>query len=724
MATPPLFLKGHRLTLLCLHGKTNSGSVMREKLGALRKRLPHSVFLTPDAPHVDPEGGLSWLDPLHPRSLPMLHPGDLLQPAPPCDVVIGFSQGCYAGHCLVAEGAVRPEGVVYAGAVLPSSLRGYEAARGASQLPVSTPALFLCGERDSVVPQSRSEELASLYVDPVVRGFPGAHTFPSKTEDLDAIVRFLEAHTALGEAHLEELGALWAIYEGDERVSGLGEAGNCIVVRLAAPNARAPGVWVDLAFAVGGTRYLDPDPARARLPIVFVNCDESNIVWDNARSLREFLTSKAEMEQPGTPMLFSLISSALEWLECEDGQVQQVVEVVKEEVGGGKEEEEEEESVGALGPDTTGLGEWNMVIGLVGKPSAGKSTFFNAARQGLAGEMAAMAPHPFTTIDPNFGQGFFLHPCPCAGEGEGQLCDAEFGHDAGGLRRVPLTIKDVAGLVPGAHKGFGKGNRFLNDLVDADVLLAIIDASGTTTTTGEEEGAGAADPVAEVSWVSREIEQWILCNVEARLDIIRRRPEKLRELFSGYHANQALIDHALQLAELDITDTAAAATWDTTHLERLVQIFRRLRFPILVIANKSDHPDASANTDRIRAAYPDASVVSLSAKAELATAGAPGVLAAITQAIALRCPTVVFPVDNLDTQVIAGIGKLPVAITLRPASTAFSLFQALKRRGLLKGEFVRAEGLDGKKAVILKKDDESLAERGVEIIKIMTTRKR
>jgi ribosome-binding ATPase YchF (GTP1/OBG family) len=47
-------------------------------------------------------------------------------------------------------------------------------------------------------------------------------------------------------------------------------------------------------------------------------------------------------------------------------------------------------------------------------------------------------------------------------------------------------LKDVAGLVPGAWEGKGKGNRFLNDLLDADVLIHIIDISGTTNEKGEE----------------------------------------------------------------------------------------------------------------------------------------------------------------------------------------------------------------------------------------------
>jgi ribosome-binding ATPase YchF (GTP1/OBG family) len=47
-----------------------------------------------------------------------------------------------------------------------------------------------------------------------------------------------------------------------------------------------------------------------------------------------------------------------------------------------------------------------------------------------------------------------------------------------GRRLLPIIVKDVAGLVPGAYKGRGKGNRFLADLCDADVLVHVVDATG------------------------------------------------------------------------------------------------------------------------------------------------------------------------------------------------------------------------------------------------------
>ena len=130
-------------------------------------------------------------------------------------------------------------------------------------------------------------------------------------------------------------------------------------------------------------------------------------------------------------------------------------------------------------------GTWRYTIGLVGKPSAGKSTFFNAAsafarqRGAEAGADAAadaelggatMAPHPFTTIDPNVG--YCLVPAPpgsCpedddGGAAGGRAVGSTHGRDSRGRRLLPVTLKDVAGLVPGAYAGRGKGNKFLDDL--------------------------------------------------------------------------------------------------------------------------------------------------------------------------------------------------------------------------------------------------------------------
>ena len=60
-------------------------------------------------------------------------------------------------------------------------------------------------------------------------------------------------------------------------------------------------------------------------------------------------------------------------------------------------------------------------------------------------------------------------------------------------RIVPVTLVDVAGLVPGAHSGRGRGNQFLSDLANCDALIQVVDASGTTDIEGNPIGDGDVD---------------------------------------------------------------------------------------------------------------------------------------------------------------------------------------------------------------------------------------
>jgi hypothetical protein len=144
--------------------------------------------------------------------------------------------------------------------------------------------------------------------------------------------------------------------------------------------------------------------------------------------------------------------------------------------------------------------EWKLIVGLVGKPSSGKSTFFNAAcRPSNLDSAARMAAHPFTTIEPNIGQAFAALPCPCKSADLFHNCSPRYGHaELPGTRRVPVVVKDVAGLVPGAYQGKGRGNAFLNDLVNCDVLIHVVDASGQTTASGVE---GEGNPRYDIDWV-------------------------------------------------------------------------------------------------------------------------------------------------------------------------------------------------------------------------------
>src|SRR3989344_369050 len=131
-------------------------------------------------------------------------------------------------------------------------------------------------------------------------------------------------------------------------------------------------------------------------------------------------------------------------------------------------------------------------IGLVGKPSAGKSTFFKAST--LAD--VAIASYPFTTIKPNHGTGYVR--VKCADRDFNKQCNPRFGSCLNGTRFVPVELVDVAGLVPGASEGKGMGNQFLSDLNQADLLIHIVDASGTTNEKGKTLAEGNHDPSKDI----------------------------------------------------------------------------------------------------------------------------------------------------------------------------------------------------------------------------------
>jgi ribosome-binding ATPase YchF (GTP1/OBG family) len=115
-----------------------------------------------------------------------------------------------------------------------------------------------------------------------------------------------------------------------------------------------------------------------------------------------------------------------------------------------------------------------MLIGIVGKPSSGKSTFFSA----LTMVDVARANYPFTTIEPNQGIGFVR--VECVDKEFNTQCNPRNGFCENHIRFVPVELMDVAGLVPGAHDGKGLGNNFLYYLRKADELIHVVYFSATT----------------------------------------------------------------------------------------------------------------------------------------------------------------------------------------------------------------------------------------------------
>jgi hypothetical protein len=94
------------------------------------------------------------------------------------------------------------------------------------------------------------------------------------------------------------------------------------------------------------------------------------------------------------------------------------------------------------------------------------------------------------------------------------------------VRKLPLlvgiSIENQLDVFGGT--GLGKGNRFLNDLCDADVLVHIVDASGKTDERGNANDLGGHDVVHDVSWIHAELQRWILDNLRAKWSGVVRKP--------------------------------------------------------------------------------------------------------------------------------------------------------------------------------------------------------
>jgi len=109
-----------------------------------------------------------------------------------------------------------------------------------------------------------------------------------------------------------------------------------------------------------------------------------------------------------------------------------------------------------------------MLIGLIGKPSVGKSTFFKA----MTLAEVEIANYPFTTISSNRGAGHVK--IECIDKEFNVQCEAREGYCLNHFRFVPVELIDVAGLIEGSHKGLGRGNEFLDDISEVS-----FDVSGT-----------------------------------------------------------------------------------------------------------------------------------------------------------------------------------------------------------------------------------------------------
>ncbi|KAK4645514.1 hypothetical protein QC761_202120 [Podospora bellae-mahoneyi] len=255
------------------------------------------------------------------------------------------------------------------------------------------------------------------------------------------------------------------------------------------------------------------------------------------------------------------------------------------------------------------------LIGLVGKPSAGKSSTLNS----LTDASSKVGNFPFTTIDPQRAIGYLQIDCACTRYNLTDKCKPNYGSCDNGRRSVPIELLDVAGLVPGAHEGKGLGNKFLDDLRHADALIHVVDASGTTDAEGK--ATRGYDPSVDIAWLRSEIVAWIRGNLMTKWGSIKRRHiavkatavETLQNQFSGYGSTSAVV--ARTLDKLGLKEPLEE--WSDETIDRVVNAFTDEKFPTVIALNKIDHPDADKNIAKIAKQQDPNSIVLCSAISEI-----------------------------------------------------------------------------------------------------------
>ncbi len=258
-----------------------------------------------------------------------------------------------------------------------------------------------------------------------------------------------------------------------------------------------------------------------------------------------------------------------------------------------------------------------MLIGLVGKPSSGKSSFFSAATL----VDVAIASYPFTTIDPNRGMGFVR--VECVDKEFGVQCNPRTGYCKNHVRYVPVELIDVAGLVPGAHEGKGLGNKFLDDLRQADVLIHVVDVSGSTNEKGENVPIGSHDPGKDIAFLEEEINLWFLGVLQKNWIKISKQPiagksqlvSLLLESLSGLSIRESQIDKAL--LSLNLSEKKPK-DWGEEELKEFAVELRKKSKPIVIAANKIDLPGADKKFEALKKQFSELCIVACSAQSELA----------------------------------------------------------------------------------------------------------
>ena len=238
--------------------------------------------------------------------------------------------------------------------------------------------------------------------------------------------------------------------------------------------------------------------------------------------------------------------------------------------------------------------------GIVGLPNVGKSTLFNALTQTSSAEAAN---YPFCTIEPNVGEVFVP---------DERLTKISTIAESKTTVPTRLTFVDIAGLVKGASKGEGLGNKFLAHIREVDAIAYVLRCFEDGEITHVE---GRIDPLSDAEAVETELMLADLESLERRIEGLERR---IRGQDKEAKATLALVEKTLPL----LRDGIPARNLDLNEDEK--KLFRQLNLltskPVLYVCNVDEESAATGNdySKKVEqfAAETGAGCITISAKIE------------------------------------------------------------------------------------------------------------